>query len=186
MNDFNLFSIYTEKTSGSKTLHYAAVAAAFLLIIVPIAYSLFLKMEAKGMDRKVGEINAWLTSPEIMAGLNEHNTRAGRIENLKNYADAVERSTGSIEKIGTLSTEDLQSLADALPQPVYIHSLNYSDRNLSLNLRFPDRAVATETILRLKGVEVVEDAVLGAIRFLENDSLYEMTLFCRMKEGVLQ
>ena len=186
MKDFNLFSIYTDKTFNNRTLYYTAAIVVVIVIALPIAWRFKLGIELSALDRKAGEINAWLASPEVIRDIEEYNERNAHIENLKKYADAVEKSTDSIEKIGTLSTEDLRSLSGALPLPVRIQSLEYNDRNLGLRLRFPDRVVAAETMLRLKQAETVEGAALGDVRYIDSDNQYEMTLFCRMKEGVLR
>ena len=185
MKDFNFFAVYEQKASGARYGMIAAVLVVLVVIAVPVGWWWMLKSEAADLRGEAAAIQSWLDSPQVAADLNEFDAKNARIENLKAYADTVEKSSESIEQIGTLSTGDLESIAGALPSEVNIESLDYADRNLGLTLRFADRAIAAETILCLKKAYRVEDVTLGVIRYLDGDGLYEMVLYCRMKGGVL-
>jgi len=185
MKDFNFFEVYEQKASGARLGLIAAVLVALVVIAVPLGWWWMLRSEAADLRGEAIVIQNWLASPQVAADLKEFDAKNARIENLRAYADTVEKSSESIEQIGSLSTGDLRSIAEALPAEVNIESLEYADRNLGLTLRFADRAVAAETILRLKKADRVEDVTLGTIRYDDSEEVYEMVLYCRMKGGVL-
>jgi len=186
MKDFNLFSIYDEKSSNSVMGVAVIVAVAFIAAALPIMYYTRYQNEIADLREQISFIDRRLKSDEIVNQLSEYEQKNARIEKLGKYADAIERSGQTIERIGTLKTADLKTLAGALPVPAGIENFTYSDRDARLTLLMPDRAIAPEILVRLKDADCVEDATLSDIKFDESIAMYRMTVNCRMKEGVLQ
>jgi len=186
MKDFNFFSVYDEKSSNVKIVYLLAAVVALVIVILPLGYRMMIKSDEAGLQSQIGEINAWLGSAEVKTQLDQFDSRNLRIDNLRKYADALKKSTDSIEKIGSLSTADFDSLAGVLPHPSRIDSFTYADRNVSMEIIIPDRALAAEIISQLKQADSVEDVLFRSVTYDENADNYKLSVFCRMKEGVLK
>jgi len=185
MKDFNLFSIYSEKKTSNSFVYVILFIFLAVAVALPMFYVQQIKDEEKSITYEAEFINMFINSADIVNKLNEFDKNSARIDSKKRYADAIERSTDSINKIGTLSSSKIVMLADILPLPAYVSSFSYNNRNVSLLIHIYEREIAAELISLLKKAESVENVSLNSIIYIENEDLFAVSVFLRMKEGVL-
>jgi len=192
MKDINLFLIYDQRSANRKLVYTVVALMAVSVIGLPAAYRFLLNADASALNSQTQVINEWLNSSQVRQTLVEFELKSARIDKLTEYKDSVRSTIDIIENIGSLSTDDLKAISDALPQQITVRSIEYADRNMKMVLLLPNREVAAETIYLLKQAKSVEAVMFDLVNYIDPDATdteeehYEMTVACRMKGGVLK
>ena len=191
MKDFNLFAIYSEKSTNVRFGYGIGALVVIIVIALPILYHYMMADEAAAVRQEAEGIEAWLNQPATRDQLAEYDAEMTYIDNLKKYADALDDTIDAVEKTGTLSSNNLIDIADVLPLSVNIESLSYTNLDVELTLAFPDPATAADTLNLLKQAEYINRVQLRSVTERESEientgPYYVMSVSVQLKEGVLR
>jgi len=191
VKDFNLFVIYSEKSSNIRFGYGIGALVVIIAVALPILYRYTLNEEAAAVKNEAEAVEKWLNLPSTDEQLAAYDAELAYIETIKIYANALEDTVIAVEKTGALSSYNLTDIADVLPLSVNIENFSYSMLNVEMLLAFPEPITAAETLNLLKQAEYVDRVQLKSINEKESDTengvpYYEMAVSVQLKEGVLR
>lgn len=186
IKDINFFDRYHEtqrrEKNVSKTTTVRVASLAVILVATAMSFSVLQFMTAD-VQGEIDSINAYITSPEVAAQLEDLNEKVKIFDNANSYYMGIKSAADKIETNVMPDQELVALFTGLLPQGVQITSFSYSNGNVSLACKSDSENKLANYVHALKAQDMIHGVAYSGYSKAETEYTTSLQIILKPAGG---
>jgi Tfp pilus assembly protein PilN len=183
MRDFNFFSPYIEGHQKSRNKVQKTAIFAVLAVLAITTFPTMNYMKIKSLQQEIHSLESYAGKEDIRIQLNTVEDKKNKISIINKYLAIAQAVSAQLEQVDKIHSNMLVNMADAIPQAVFIKTLNITASDVQIQGVSDDPDAVAQYEYNLKQLDWLVEVHVGIISAeLEEKDNYYFTMNCKLKD----